>query len=278
MTLMGLFWNIRKLICCLEDEKGLETAVTLISDEIENKRRILEDMRVLRNTIERFGECTGRTVMGLASAEIAGMLPDDIDKSCEPEFSTCFLENCLPPKKDSRPTLILDLDNTLVYSTTKQSEKYDHELEINHNGRSQTVWVVERPHLQQFLDVLYDKYEIVLFTAGIRQYGIKVLKAIDPKLRIQYLLDRRFCTILGKNQRNQDLYIKDLRILGRDLSRTLIVDDRDYSFCLDAANGHLIPGFDGNGNDDCLVQLQDYLLRCLDVEDIRHRTELSYKR
>lgn len=274
---MSLFWSIRKLVCCGEDGGDLGQAVTLISDEIASKKRILEDMRVLRSTMEHFGECTGN-VVGLTSTEIASMLPDDIDRNCESEFCTSFLENCLPPKRDGRPTLILDLDNTLVYSTTKQPEKYDHKLEISHNNRTQTVWVVERPNLQQFLDVLCDKYELVLFTAGIRQYGIKVLRAIDPKLRIQYLLDRRFCTILGKNQKNQDLYIKDLRILGRDLSRTLIVDDRDYSFCLDTANGHLIPGFDGNCDDNCLAQLQEYLLRCLEIEDIRSRVELSYKK
>lgn len=277
---MDIIWNIRKFICCGkgEEDMGQDAKVVLMSDEIENKKRILADMRVLKNSIEHFGEYTrAGTVMGLSSAEIASMPQDDVDRNCELELCTSFLENCLPPKRDNKPTLVLDLDNTLVYSTTKQPKDYDHKLTISHNNKSQTVWVVERPYLQQFLDTLCDKYELVLFTAGIRQYGIKVLRAIDPKLRIQYLLDRRFCTILGKNQKNQDLYIKDLKILGRDLSKTIIVDDRDYSFCLDAANGHLIPSFDGDRRDNCLVQLQEYLLKCLDAKDIRDRAKLAYK-
>lgn len=276
---MDFFNRLKAEFCCLDSEETEEVAKTeLISYEIENKKQILSDMRILKENLIDFGShLKSDAAVALSSAEIWLMPEHLISDNIESEFHPNYIEGCLPVKRDDKPTLILDLDNTLIFSTTKEPEYFDHEITINYNQKNQKIWIVERPHLQSFLNSLQEKYELVIFTAGIRQYGIKVIKKIDPTLRIDYLLDRRFCTVLGKNNKNQDIYVKNLKILGREMSRVLIIDDREYSFCLDQENGILIPSFDGDLADRCLIQLEEYLNDCLKTKDFRKMPDIAYK-
>lgn len=62
-------------------------------------------------------------------------------------------------------------------------------------------------------------FEIVLFTAGLREYTDEVLKQIDPKKRIKHVLYREHCTILNKSY-----FLKNLKLLGRNLKQTILVD------------------------------------------------------
>lgn len=263
--------------CFIEDEEAPESAaVELIAHHIENQKTVLNEVRLLNETIPHFGDhLKPSNAIALSSYEIWSMPEHEINVTSENSFNTNYLNNCLPVKKQNKPTLVLDLDNTLIYSSSKEIRKYDHIISISHNSKNQNIWILERPYLQQFLDSMHEKYEIVLFTAGIRQYGIKVIKKIDCKSRIDYLLDRRFCTVIGRNVKNQELYVKNLKILGRDLSKVYMIDDRDYSFCLDPLNGQEIPSFDGDLNDDFLLKLEKYLLKFADSEDFRHIPKIS---
>lgn len=62
-------------------------------------------------------------------------------------------------------------------------------------------------------------FELVVFTAGLRDYTDEVLKQIDPKKRIRHMLYRDHCTVL-----NKAYYLKNLSQLGRNLKQTLLVD------------------------------------------------------
>lgn len=217
-----------------------------------------------------------RRLKGLDVEKINNLDSNDIDAESDDVMPIEIDGECLPEKNDGKPTLVLDLDNTLLFPTNKKPDEYTQEISLIYNGRKQSIWFIERPHLQEFLEELHRKYEIVVFTAGIKQYGMKIIRRIDKKNRIKYLLDRRFCTVYGKNSRNQDLYIKDLRILGRDLRRTIIIDDREYSYILQISNGQWIPAFNGETEDTALLKLKEYLLEIADLEDLRQRKYFSY--
>ncbi len=62
-------------------------------------------------------------------------------------------------------------------------------------------------------------YEIVVFTASQKLYADKVLDLIDPKKRISHRLYRQHCIVINKTY-----YLKNLKILGRDLNNIIIVD------------------------------------------------------
>ena len=62
-------------------------------------------------------------------------------------------------------------------------------------------------------------YELVVFTAGLKDYADWILNDLDKNGFIRHRLYRDSCRF--KN----GAYIKDLSLLGRDLSRTLIIDN-----------------------------------------------------
>ena len=54
--------------------------------------------------------------------------------------------------------------------------------------------------------------------------------------------------------------MKDLRILDRDLSRVVLVDNAAYSYAFQVANGIPITSYYQGSNDSALVGLKNYLL------------------
>ncbi|ELA42798.1 dullard-like phosphatase domain-containing protein [Vittaforma corneae ATCC 50505] len=270
---------LQKYFCCrTEKELQISRNVVFVSQDEALKSKVLTERNIPSYTLKsnEYASRSAQDLHALSSAEVFRLVETDDDEHTSYNASLPHTIRCLPPALDSKPTLVLDLDNTLIFSTIKELTNFDHKITVNYNGKAQPVWIVERPGLQSFLEHVANKYEVILFTAGIRQYGVKVMKKIDRKMRISYFLDRRFCTLIGKNNRNQDFFSKDLKILGRDLSKVLLVDDRDYSFCSDIDNGILVPIFNGDPQDRCLDCLKEYLDYCSTLDDMRCRKPFEY--
>lgn len=264
---------LKKYFCCDRESKSLADAPV---EFIDGEKEPLLTPSLSKNLLEWPQNHTVLGARALSSAEVFSFSEEEIDGPAYCDVLMSYGPGALPPPLDSKPTLILDLDNTLIYSSTKELEKFDHAITINYGGKLQKIWILERPGLQQFLDHISTKYEIILFTAGVQQYGIKAMRAIDVKRRIKYFLDRRFCTPIGKNDKNQTFFSKDIRNLGRELSKTLLVDDRDYSFCFNTKNGILVSNFDGDLTDSCLKQLSRYLDYCCTLADMRDRMPFKF--
>ena len=64
-------------------------------------------------------------------------------------------------------------------------------------------------------------YELVLYTAATREYADYFLRIIDQKglFAENNILTREHC------QFEDDYAIKDLRLIGRDLRKTIIIDN-----------------------------------------------------
>jgi Dullard-like phosphatase family protein len=136
-------------------------------------------------------------------------------------------------------------NSTHVYRFTDQDRPYDIVLDIVFDDahHRELVFVHTRPHVYTFLTELQSAgYEIIIFTAALPDYANAVLDAIDVTNAIHYRLYRHHTRPYG-----QVAYVKDLRYIGRNLKRTVIVDNNSLAFLAQYKNG--IPVVDYYGCD-----------------------------
>eukprot|EP00826_Nyctotherus_ovalis_P003777 TRINITY_DN10775_c0_g2_i9.p2 TRINITY_DN10775_c0_g2~~TRINITY_DN10775_c0_g2_i9.p2 ORF type:complete len:140 (-),score=47.92 TRINITY_DN10775_c0_g2_i9:113-532(-) len=108
-------------------------------------------------------------------------------------------------------------------------------------------------------------FEVVVFTAGLQDYADWVLDEIDVCRCVQHRLYRQHTT------RTKDCYIKDLERVGRELKRTIIVDNLAENFQLQPYNGIMIKSWTGDQSDTALFELAPILkeIAVKKVDDVR---------
>ena len=149
--------------------------------------------------------------------------------------------NLLPKIKKHKYSLILDLDETLVYT-----QRNNYRLKINNfNNDRLTIpkkTIILRPGLHEFLHDMKLLFELIIFTSGTPDYVDPIIKMIEKDEQFfDYILYRQHITI----DENGDK-IKDLSIIGRDLKNVIIIDDISRYFKLQKRNGICIRPFHGN--------------------------------
>jgi CTD small phosphatase-like protein 2 len=76
---------------------------------------------------------------------------------------------------------------------------------------------------------------------------------------------------------NNQLFVKDLRILGRKLENVVLVDNAPYSYLMQLSNGIPILNYLKGKDDDQLVKLEGYLMSLLEVEDVRTVNDQTFR-
>lgn len=172
-----------------------------------------------------------------------------------------------PDNKQKKYTLVLDLDETLIYSRSNDKEG------------NQLVYF--RPGLFMFLEKLQIYYDIYIFTAGNEKYademadlinkhrvnGGTYFKGVYNRNHLKKNLDGTYTKCLKKfhniiynfeNKRNER-YERLFKIMNK-VHYTVLVDNLYENMKYQPNNGINIKDYIGDNDDKCLYLLSDYLV------------------
>ena len=146
-------------------------------------------------------------------------------------------------------TLILDLDKTLCYENDKTGE------------------IILRNGLFSFLSTIKPFYELISFSLESKMFCDSIINFIEQdKKYFDYKFYKEHSILYENN------FVKDISLIGRDISKIIIVDDDEICFKLNKENGIKIASFNGqNNNDNKLFELKKILKEiCIEnYEDVR---------
>ena len=157
-------------------------------------------------------------------------------------------KDLVPPKSPSfsdRLTVVLDLDETLIYA--REGPLY------------------ARPGLDDLLKFVGGNCEGIVWTAGVKAYAQAVVRNIDKHEAIHHTVYRHkkwFTGCAGYN--------KDLTLLGRNMDFTIIIENTPDCVRGNEMNGILVSDYEGGELEDNTLPAITLLLRDL-VE--RHKKE-----
>ncbi|KAJ9445731.1 putative phosphatase PSR2 [Diplonema papillatum] len=127
--------------------------------------------------------------------------------------------------------IVLDLDETLVYA------------------REGPLTI--RPGARELMRLLAGQCEVIVWTAGERAYAHIVIQELDPDgVIVKHCVYRHPKWFTG-----QQGQVKDLRLLRRDMNKTLIVENTPDCVRLNPYNAAVVPDYMGARQDDTLLAL-----------------------
>jgi carboxy-terminal domain RNA polymerase II polypeptide A small phosphatase len=215
----------------------------------------------------------------LESVKLNQKFPGPEKKVKKPKGFFSKLCSCLAPKKPKKvdeasllpqeysgkkKTLVLDLDETLVHSSIQPVEKYDLKINIKLEKNLIDIYVLLRPGVKEFIKTMGKLYELVIFTASLKDYADPVIDIIDEHKLVSSRLFRSDCAYYNGS------YIKNLSQLGRDLKKVIIIDNSPVSYCLHPYNAIPITSWFDDKNDRKLEEIQKILELIEPIDDIQN--------
>ncbi|XP_016341582.1 CTD small phosphatase-like protein isoform X1 [Sinocyclocheilus anshuiensis] len=158
--------------------------------------------------------------------------------------------------------VVIDLDETLVHSSFKPISNADFIVPVEIDGTVHQVYVLKRPHVDEFLQKMGELFECVLFTASLAKYADPVADLLDQWGVFQARLFRESCVFHRGN------YVKDLSQLGRELRNVIIVDNSPASYIFHPENAVPVQSWFDDMNDTELLDLLPFFEGLSKEEDV----------
>ena len=134
-------------------------------------------------------------------------------------------------------SLVLDLNKTLVYYNPEKGN------------------IKLRNGLSSFLSMIKTYYELISFSNEPQNITNAIIQEIESEKKyFDYNLTRDNCIIYENN------LVKDISLIGRDITKIIIIDDDENCFNLNKENGIKISKFNGDKEDNILFELKKILI------------------
>ena len=148
--------------------------------------------------------------------------------------------------------IILDLDNTLVYKSSKKIPNL-RQFQILNDGS----YIYIRPYTRNFLSSLDEICDFFIYTSATEEYAKQIINYIDNKnCYFKKTLFRQDCV------QSNGKYLKDvkkMKIDKRDIYRLLIIDDNPNCYLNYEDHIIQISYWEGDSSDDSLYKIQNIL-------------------
>ncbi|XP_017777248.1 PREDICTED: mitochondrial import inner membrane translocase subunit TIM50-A-like [Nicrophorus vespilloides] len=168
----------------------------------------------------------------------------------EPSRDKLLPDVLKPPYYQPPYTLVMEFTDVLVHPEWTYS----------------TGWrFKKRPGLDQFLELLCSRFELVVYTAEMGMTVFPIVEALDKNNLISYKLVRDATNFVDGH------HVKDLDKLNRDLSKVIVVDWNPESAKFHGENLFKIGRWNGNDDDTTLLDLTSFLIAISEweIEDVR---------
>lgn len=172
----------------------------------------------------------------------------------------------IPPKTRSTPeaTLVIDLEETLMFSSLSVIQEAEFTFHTAFQDHRYKVYMILRPHVKEFLEAMSKIYELFVYTCAKKEYAEKILDILDPQRKLfRHRLYQDDCAcVLGH-------YVKDLSVLGRDLAKTVVLDNAPHTYPYHLMNTLPIKSWSGESQDRELQKLIPYMEKLSAAEDFQ---------
>ncbi|XP_012941776.1 carboxy-terminal domain RNA polymerase II polypeptide A small phosphatase 1 isoform X2 [Aplysia californica] len=162
----------------------------------------------------------------------------------------------------NKKCVVIDLDETLVHSSFKPINNADFIVPVEIDGTVHQVYILKRPHVDEFLQRMGELFECVLFTASLAKYADPVADLLDKWNVFRCRLFRESCVFHRGN------YVKDLSRLGRDLNQVVIVDNSPASYIFHPENAVGVTSWFDEMNDTELLDLIPFFERLARADNV----------
>ncbi|CAG5126003.1 unnamed protein product [Candidula unifasciata] len=194
-----------------------------------------------------------------ASSNCQPQLPEE---NGNPRTSEKYLLPTARLQDLNRKCVVIDLDETLVHSSFKPISNADFIVPVEIDGTVHQVYVLKRPHVDEFLQRMGELFECVLFTASLAKYADPVADLLDRWNVFRCRLFRESCVFHRGN------YVKDLSRLGRDLNQVVIIDNSPASYIFHPENAVAVSSWFDEMNDSELLDLIPFFERLAHADNV----------
>jgi len=136
--------------------------------------------------------------------------------------------------------ILLDLDNTLISSLSKEEEKNIHKPRMKKfrwESMENVYKVFERPGLQPFLDFLFSHFNVSIWTAASKSYALFIIDKFildnHPERVLDYIFFSHHCkrsNKIKKTQKSIEILKDHFKLHEYSRSNTYIIDDHPEVF------------------------------------------------